>query len=29
VSLGFDSCFVCAIDARHIDEVLTFPFDRA
>ena len=29
VALGFDRLVMCATDARHLDEVLTFPFERA
>lgn len=29
VALGFDRLVMCAIDAKHINEVLAFPFDRA
>lgn len=29
VALGFDRLVMCAADARHLDEVLTFPFERA
>jgi lysyl-tRNA synthetase class 2 len=29
VALGFDRLVMCAVDAKHIQDVLTFPFDRA
>jgi lysyl-tRNA synthetase class 2 len=29
VALGFDRLVMCATDAKHIQDVLTFPFDRA
>jgi lysyl-tRNA synthetase class 2 len=29
VALGFDRLVMCATDARHLDEVLAFPFERA
>jgi lysyl-tRNA synthetase class 2 len=29
VALGFDRLVMCAVDAKHIRDVLTFPFDRA
>jgi len=29
VALGFDRLVMCAVDATHIQDVLTFPFDRA
>jgi lysyl-tRNA synthetase class 2 len=29
VALGFDRLVMCAIDAKHLNEVLAFPFDRA
>lgn len=29
VALGFDRLVMCATDAKHIRDVLTFPFDRA
>ena len=29
VALGFDRLVMCAIGARHINEVIAFPFDRA
>jgi lysyl-tRNA synthetase class 2 len=29
VALGFDRLVMCAVDAKHIHDVLAFPFDRA
>jgi lysyl-tRNA synthetase class 2 len=29
VALGFDRLVMCAVDAKHIQDVLAFPFDRA
>ncbi|HEU4603210.1 MAG TPA: EF-P lysine aminoacylase EpmA [Steroidobacteraceae bacterium] len=29
VALGFDRLVMCAVDAKHIHDVLTFPFERA
>jgi elongation factor P--(R)-beta-lysine ligase len=29
VALGFDRLVMCAVDAKHIDDVLAFPFERA
>lgn len=29
VALGFDRLVMCAVDAKHLNEVLSFPFDRA
>jgi elongation factor P--(R)-beta-lysine ligase len=29
VALGFDRLVMCATDAKHLDEVLAFPFERA
>jgi lysyl-tRNA synthetase class 2 len=29
VALGFDRLVMCSVDAKHIQDVLTFPFDRA
>jgi lysyl-tRNA synthetase class 2 len=29
VALGFDRLVMCACDAKHLNEVLSFPFDRA
>jgi lysyl-tRNA synthetase class 2 len=29
VALGFDRLVMCAMDAKHIDQVIAFPFERA